>query len=72
LLGLVFLKIQIAEYASRRFTFADRIFGSIFFMATGFHGFHVLIGTILLTISGFRIFFYHFSDKHHVGYEAAI
>jgi cytochrome c oxidase subunit 3 len=60
------------EYSVRTFTFADRVFGRIFFIATGFHGLHVFLGSILLSISGFRLFFFHFSSKHHVGYEAAI
>lgn len=72
LLGWVFLKIQLSEYSNRIFSFADRVYGRIFFIATGFHGFHVFIGSILLRISGFRLFINHFSSKHHVGYEAAI
>jgi heme/copper-type cytochrome/quinol oxidase subunit 3 len=40
-------------------------------MATGFHGFHVLIGTIFLIVTFFRHFFYHFTATHHVGFEAA-
>lgn len=72
LLGWVFLKIQLGEYINRRFTFADRVFGRVFFIATGFHGLHVFMGSVLLTISGFRLFYFHFSNKHHIGYEAAI
>lgn len=72
LLGFIFLKIQVNEYSISSFTFADRVFGSVFFIATGFHGLHVFIGSVLLTISGFRLFFHHFSRKHHIGYEAAI
>lgn len=72
LLGWVFLKIQLNEYSVRSFTFADRVFGSVFFMATGFHGLHVFLGSVLLSISGFRLFLFHFSRNHHIGYEAAI
>ena len=72
LLGWLFLKIQLNEYLNRSFTFADSIFGRIFFIATGFHGLHVFIGSVLLTISGFRLFLFHFSNIHHIGYEAAI
>lgn len=72
LLGWVFLKIQLNEYYASSFTFADRVFGRVFFIATGFHGLHVFMGSVLLTISGVRLFMFHFSRKHHVGYEAAI
>jgi heme/copper-type cytochrome/quinol oxidase subunit 3 len=41
-------------------------------MATGFHGLHVFMGSVLLSVSGFRLFYFHFSNKHHIGYEAAI
>jgi heme/copper-type cytochrome/quinol oxidase subunit 3 len=40
-------------------------------MATGFHGFHVLIGTIFLIVTLFRQIFYHFTSTHHIGFEAA-
>jgi cytochrome c oxidase subunit 3 len=72
LLGWFFLKIQLNEYINSSFTFADRVFGRVFFIATGFHGLHVLIGSVILTIAGLRMFFHHFSNGHHVGYEAAI
>jgi len=40
-------------------------------MATGFHGFHVFIGTCFLTICLIRLVHYHFSKEHHFGFEAA-
>jgi cytochrome c oxidase subunit 3 len=40
-------------------------------MATGFHGFHVIVGTIFLIVCTFRLYLNHFSDKHHFGFEAA-
>ncbi|WP_411016043.1 cytochrome c oxidase subunit 3 [Salmonella sp. s51884] len=53
------------------FTIADRVYGSTFFVATGFHGFHVIIGTTFLTICLFRLINHHFSKSHHFGFEAA-
>jgi cytochrome c oxidase subunit 3 len=49
LLGLLFTSIQAYEYAHAPFAFKGNIYGSTFFMATGFHGFHVIVGTIFLT-----------------------
>lgn len=69
--GIVFTLCQLYEYASASFSINDGIYGSVFYMATGFHGFHVLIGTILLIVTLFRQIFYHFTATHHVGFEAA-
>nr|ABS28767.1 cytochrome c oxidase subunit III [Polistes sp. MD1] len=72
LLGLLFTLFQIYEYLETSFTIADSIFGSIFFLTTGFHGMHVIIGTIFLIICLMRMIYKHFSKSHHFGYEAAI
>lgn len=71
-LGILFSIIQYIEYKEATFTIRDSVFGSIFFFATGFHGLHVLIGSIFLLVSLFRIFLNHFSKSHHLGLEIAI
>jgi heme/copper-type cytochrome/quinol oxidase subunit 3 len=72
ILGLIFILCQIFEYYNSNFSFADGIFGSIFFLATGFHGIHVLIGTIFLLIIFIRIKNNHFSFSHILGFEFSI
>ncbi|KAB1729001.1 hypothetical protein FNE60_29905 [Klebsiella pneumoniae] len=71
LLGVYFTFLQGLEYLEASFTIADRIYGSTFFVATGFHGVHVLIGTTFLTICLIRHIRCHFSSEHHFGFEAA-
>nr|ALO76854.1 cytochrome c oxidase subunit 3 [Timarcha goettingensis] len=71
ILGVNFSILQAYEYIEASFSIADSIYGSIFFMATGFHGLHVLIGTTFLTICLIRHFKIHFSTLHHFGFEAA-
>ena len=70
-LAAIFTALQGFEYVSANFTISDGIFGSTFFMATGFHGFHVLIGTIFLTVCLVRLLRNQFSIQHHFGFEAA-
>nr|YP_010274909.1 cytochrome c oxidase subunit III [Erynnis popoviana]UJV31600.1 cytochrome c oxidase subunit III [Erynnis popoviana] len=71
MLGIYFTILQSYEYYEAPFTIADSIYGSTFFMATGFHGLHVMIGTIFLITCLIRHLFHHFSNKHHFGFEAA-
>jgi len=71
-LGCFFLYVQLLEYAEAPFTIADSVFGSTFFLTTGFHGFHVLIGTIFLIVCLIRLYKQEFSREHHVGFESAI
>ena len=71
LFALLFTLFQAIEYFEAPFTISSGIYGSTFFMATGFHGFHVIIGTIFLIVSLVRTFFYHFSKEEHFGFEAA-
>ena len=71
LLALFFTFLQGFEYVSAPFTISDSVYGSTFYMATGFHGFHVLIGTIFLFICLIRLNFEHFTKEHHFGFEAA-
>ena len=70
LLGLSFTGVQAYEYAHAAFAFKDGIYPSTFFMATGFHGFHVIIGTSFLIVCLFRAMKGHFTPTHHVGLEA--
>ncbi len=72
LLGLFFTYLQALEYIEAPFTIADSVYGSTFFVATGFHGLHVIIGTIFLLVSFLRVINHHFSKHHHNGFEAAI
>uniref|UniRef100_UPI0030E45A00 cytochrome oxidase subunit III n=1 Tax=Stenchaetothrips biformis TaxID=1100830 RepID=UPI0030E45A00 len=70
-LGIYFSILQYIEYQEASFSIADSIYGSTFFMATGFHGIHVLIGTIFLLVCFLRSKTDHFSSYHHFGFEAA-
>ena len=70
--GSFFLYVQYLEYVGAPFSIADSVYGSLFFMLTGFHGFHVFIGTLFLLICLVRHLFRHFRRNHHVGFEAAI
>jgi cytochrome c oxidase subunit 3 len=70
-LGLLFSAIQAYEYAVAPFGFGDNIYTSAFFMATGFHGFHVIIGTLFLIVCLIRAYKGHFTPRQHFGFEAA-
>nr|QHX99580.1 cytochrome c oxidase subunit III [Metrioptera bonneti] len=71
LLGIYFTILQAYEYIEAPFTISDAVYGSTFFMATGFHGLHVIIGTTFLLICLIRHLMCHFSINHHFGFEAA-
>jgi cytochrome c oxidase subunit 3 len=71
LLGIYFTILQAYEYVEAPFTIADSIYGSTFFVATGFHGLHVIIGTTFLITCLLRQTRLHFSSDHHFGFEAA-
>nr|AYR05362.1 cytochrome c oxidase subunit 3 [Coleoptera sp. ACP-2013] len=71
LLGIYFSILQGYEYIEASFTISDAIYGSSFFMATGFHGIHVIIGTTFLLTCLIRHLNNHFSSIHHFGFEAA-
>lgn len=68
----LFTSLQWLEYINAPFNISDGIYGSCFYMTTGFHGFHVFVGTIALFVSFIRLGLNHFTDKHHFGLEAAI
>ncbi|WP_417457758.1 cytochrome c oxidase subunit 3 [Kordiimonas sp.] len=71
LLGALFSCVQAYEYQHAAFEFSGSIYGATFFMATGFHGFHVLVGTIFLAVCLGRAYKGHFTPDHHFGFEAA-
>ena len=71
ILGLVFTSIQAYEYAHAPFEFGGNTYSSAFYMATGFHGFHVLVGTIFLIVCLVRSYKGHFTPRQHFGFEAA-
>nr|YP_010872841.1 cytochrome c oxidase subunit III [Pheidole fervens]WGV34037.1 cytochrome c oxidase subunit III [Pheidole fervens] len=71
ILGIYFTTLQLIEYQEAPFTIADSIYGSTFFIATGFHGLHVIIGTLFLFFCYIRLTLLHFSATHHFGFEAA-
>ncbi|WP_028035514.1 cytochrome c oxidase subunit 3 [Chelativorans sp. J32] len=70
-LGVLFSFVQAYEYMHAPFSFSDSIYGATFYMATGFHGFHVLIGTIFLAVCLLRAMAGQFTPKQHFGFEAA-
>nr|QKK36450.1 cytochrome c oxidase subunit III [Trioza erytreae] len=72
MLGLYFTFLQYYEYKYSPFCISDSIYGSTFFITTGFHGIHVIIGTMFLIHSFFRMQMLHFSNNHHLGMELSI
>lgn len=71
-LAVIFTCLQGFEYVNAPFNISDGVYGSCFYMATGFHGFHVFIGTIALFVSFIRIILNHYTNHHHFGFESAI
>ena len=71
LLGALFSAIQIYEYGHASFGFGGNAYSSAFYMATGFHGFHVFVGTIFLAVCLVRSYKGHFTPRQHFGFEAA-
>ena len=71
-LALVFTTIQGVEYANSSFTLIDGVYGSAFYVATGTHGFHVVVGTLFLAVGAFRIWAYAATETHHKNLESAI
>nr|WRY72440.1 cytochrome c oxidase subunit III [Typhlocyba bilaminata] len=71
ILGVYFSMLQLYEYIESPFCMSDSIYGSTFFLATGFHGLHVIIGTMFIMVSQWRMKNLHFSKNHHVGFEAS-
>nr|YP_009107275.1 cytochrome c oxidase subunit III [Petrolisthes haswelli]CEH11278.1 cytochrome c oxidase subunit 3 [Petrolisthes haswelli] len=71
ILGFYFTALQAFEYFEAPFSIADSVYGSTFFVATGFHGLHVIIGSTFLSVCLYRLYVCHFSSFHHFGFEAA-
>jgi cytochrome c oxidase subunit 3 len=71
ILGVVFSFVQAYEYVHAPFAFKGNIYGATFFMATGFHGFHVIVGTIFLAVCLMRANRGDFTPRQHFGFEAA-
>ncbi len=71
ILGVIFLGFQVFEYGSAAFKLTDGIYPSTFYLATGFHGFHVFVGACFLLVCFFRARGGHFTPEQHVGFEAA-
>ena len=70
-LGVYFTFLQAIEYYDASFRIADRVYGARFFLATGFHGLHVLVGTSFLLVCLLRLASFQFRPAHHFGFEAA-
>lgn len=70
--GFFFTFIQLYEYVNALFSIADGVYGSIFFMLTGFHGMHVIVGSIFIFVCLIRTLLGHFSVVHHVGFECSV
>nr|YP_010180064.1 cytochrome c oxidase subunit 3 [Saprochaete ingens]QUX32910.1 cytochrome c oxidase subunit 3 [Magnusiomyces ingens]QUX32932.1 cytochrome c oxidase subunit 3 [Saprochaete ingens] len=72
LLAVMFMMCQYIEYTTASFTMSDGVFGSVFYLGTGFHGFHVLMGMIMLSISYWRMWNYHSTNNHHLGFHTSV
>lgn len=71
ILGFYFTLLQLLEYIESPFCIRDSVYGSTFFLATGFHGLHVIIGTIFILVCFIRSRNLHFNSDHHLGFEAS-
>ena len=71
-LALLFTLFQLLEYTGSSFSISDSVYGSSFYLTTGFHGFHVIIGTLMLLVALVRILGYSFTQEHHVGFEGSL
>lgn len=71
LLGWIFTALQGLEYYSASFSISDGIYGSTFYMTTGAHGAHVMIGSLFLLVCLYRLVDFQFTRTRHLGFEAA-
>jgi heme/copper-type cytochrome/quinol oxidase subunit 3 len=71
ILAVIFTSLQAFEYINANFNISDGIYGATFYLGTGFHGLHVMIGTIFLFVCLLRVIKHHFASDHHFGFEAA-
>ncbi|RYE14822.1 MAG: cytochrome c oxidase subunit 3 [Rickettsiales bacterium] len=72
LLAVIFCFLMVAEYYTAGFTIADSVYGSSFYMLTGLHGLHMIVGIIFLSVGLYRLASYHFSSFSCLGLELAI
>jgi cytochrome c oxidase subunit 3 len=72
ILGFFFVQVQLYEYLYSNFNFTDRVFGSIFFFITGFHGFHVIVGLFFLLKSHYNLLNHFFRIRHCLSFEFRI
>lgn len=72
ILAIIFTALQGFEYVQAGFNFSDGAFGTCFYFSTGFHGVHVIVGTIFILVGLFRLALYHLTSAHHIGFEASI
>lgn len=72
ILALIFTGFQGVEYSVSSFTLTDGAYGSCFYFGTGFHGLHVIIGTIFIAVGFWRMLAYHLTENHHLGLESSI
>jgi len=72
ILAMIFTGFQAVEYSVSSFTISDGAFGSCFYLGTGFHGIHVMIGTAFIAVGLWRVMAYHSTDNHHLGLESSI
>ena len=70
-LACLFTGFQAYEYINAPFSISDGIYGSTFYMLTGLHGFHVIVGTLFLAVALVRLVLHHFTTSVHIGYESA-
>jgi len=70
-LAILFTAFQGYEYVNAPFDLSDGIYGSTFYMLTGLHGFHVIVGTIFLAVALVRGVYHHYTRTNHIGYECA-
>ena len=70
-LGFFFTFFQGVEYFEAPFSISDSVYGATFFLLTGFHGLHVLVGACFISVCFIRYLSHHFTRKHHLGFEFA-
>jgi len=72
ILGIIFIALQTYEYYEADFNISDSVYSSSFFMLTGLHGLHVIIGVIFLSVCLLRVILNHFTVNHYLGLIFAI
>lgn len=72
ILGSIFVGLQAFEYYNSNFTVSDSVYGSVFFLTTGLHGLHVIVGVLFLIVSFIRLFRDNYTIDHHLGFEFSI